>query len=78
MRLRYGLWMLKTLSRPVTDVALEAGFADCAHFSRYFREVFGLSPSQVRKESETAGPGLTIPMRRPDKPQGPQERRFYE
>lgn len=77
LRLRYGMWMLKTSRRSVTDVALEAGFADCAHFSRHFREFFGLSPSQVRKDSAAAEPGLTIP-RRADVPCGPQERRFYE
>ena len=32
----------------VTDAAHEAGFADGAHFSRTFRAMFGLSPSQLR------------------------------
>ena len=78
LRLRYGLWMLKTSKRSVTDVALEAGFADCAHFSRHFRELFGIKPSQVRKEKKTAEPGLTIPMHPPVGGEGAQERRFYE
>ena len=70
--------MLKTSRRSVTDVALEAGFADCAHFSRHFREVFGINPSQVRKQSEATEPSMTIPMRRVETGAGPQERRFYE
>jgi hypothetical protein len=33
----------------VTAIALEAGFADCAHFSRQFHEFFGINLSDVRK-----------------------------
>ena len=78
LRLRYGLWMLKTSRRSVTDVALEAGFADCAHFSRHFREFFGINPSQVRKESKATEPSLMIPTQRPNGRDRPQERWFYE
>jgi AraC-like DNA-binding protein len=31
----------------LTDAALSAGFSDAAHFSRTFRRVFGLAPSQL-------------------------------
>ncbi|WP_227818075.1 helix-turn-helix domain-containing protein [Nitrogeniibacter aestuarii] len=31
----------------LTDAALEAGFFDSAHFSRSFREMFGISPSAI-------------------------------
>jgi transcriptional regulator GlxA family with amidase domain len=32
----------------VTEIAIEAGFADCAHFSRQFKDAYGLSPSTRR------------------------------
>jgi AraC-like DNA-binding protein len=35
----------------LTTAAEEAGFADSAHFSRSFRVMFGLTPSQILKRS---------------------------
>jgi AraC-like DNA-binding protein len=52
LRLRYGHWLLRNTKRSVTAIANEAGFADCAHFSRQFRELFGISPSEVRRTAE--------------------------
>ena len=52
--------------RPVMDVALDAGFRSQAAFSRAFREQFGTSPSQWRrdrkfgKEERKKGQGLRI------------------
>ncbi len=34
--------------RPLVEVALEAGFADQAHFTRAFRSAFGLTPGRYR------------------------------
>jgi AraC-like DNA-binding protein len=34
--------------RPLSEVALDAGFADQAHFSRMFKATFGLTPAQYR------------------------------
>ena len=48
LRLRYGFWLLVHSTRAITEIALECGFADAAHFSRQFRKEFGLSPSAVR------------------------------
>ena len=50
LRLRYGMWSLKNTQRSVTAIALESGFADCAHFSRQFREFYGVNPSSVRDD----------------------------
>ena len=36
---------------PLTEAAEEAGFADSAHYSRTFRSMFGITPSQVLKRS---------------------------
>lgn len=40
--------------RSVTDVALECGFADMSHFSRVFRQRFGMSPSEWRHRQQPA------------------------
>ena len=37
--------------RSVTDIALEAGFSDCAHFSRQFKAQHGFTPSDARAQS---------------------------
>jgi AraC-like DNA-binding protein len=34
--------------RPLGEVALDAGFADQAHFSRLFKATFGLTPARYR------------------------------
>ena len=36
-------------SRPITDIALECGFASPSSFSRAFREAYGMSPSEWRR-----------------------------
>jgi AraC-like DNA-binding protein len=34
-------------NQTLTDAALGAGFADSSHFSRAFRNMFGITPSSV-------------------------------
>jgi transcriptional regulator GlxA family with amidase domain len=48
LRLRYARWLLDHTDRSVTDIALDAGFSDCAHFSRQFKMMVGVSPSEIR------------------------------
>ena len=36
-------------------MALDTGFADGSHFSRRFRDAFGKSPSEVRREAARLG-----------------------
>ena len=48
LRMRYANWLIENTDRSVTDIANEAGFADCAHFSRQFKDAYGLSPSTRR------------------------------
>jgi len=50
LRLRYARWLLETTTRSVTGIALDAGFSDCAHFSRQFKALHGLPPSLARPE----------------------------
>lgn len=64
IRERRLAWSLAELSRPgrpqrVVDVALAAGFGSEAHFSRVFRQAFGLSPRDAREgagRAAAAGP----------------------
>jgi AraC-like DNA-binding protein len=41
-------------SRPITDICMSWGFNSTSHFSRLFREHFGLSPREYRLASEHA------------------------
>lgn len=48
LRLQHADWLLRTSGRSITEVALECGFADCAHFSRSYKASFGRPPSAAR------------------------------
>ncbi|MDB6087723.1 MAG: cdhR 1 [Gammaproteobacteria bacterium] len=52
LRMRYANWLIENTDRSVTDIAIEAGFADCAHFSRQFKDAYGLSPSTRRLQPD--------------------------
>ncbi len=49
MRLAHGHWLLVNSSRTVTQIALECGFADGAHFSRWFRRTYSETPREFRE-----------------------------
>jgi transcriptional regulator GlxA family with amidase domain len=55
LRMRYANWLIENTDRSVTEIAIEAGFADCAHFSRRFKDIYGLSPSSRRAQPERTG-----------------------
>jgi transcriptional regulator GlxA family with amidase domain len=48
LRLERACWLLEHTDLSVTDVALECGFQDSAHFSRSVKKTFGVSPRQLR------------------------------
>ena len=53
-RLQYASMLLTTTDKPVSDITLESGFENIAHFSRVFKEKFGISPLQYRRHQESA------------------------
>ncbi len=48
-RLRVAGTLLRTTRTPITEVSLEAGFGDLAHFTTSFTRTFGVSPRAYRK-----------------------------
>ncbi len=48
-RLQKAKALLATSALNISQVALEVGFKDLAHFSRSFHQEFGVSPSEIRK-----------------------------
>lgn len=48
LRLRYARRLLETTRKSVTQIAVEAGFCDGAHFARQFRGFFGVAPRDTR------------------------------
>ena len=48
VRLRHAARLLAEETRPVTEVALDVGFADLSNFVRSFRRAAGVSPSRFR------------------------------
>lgn len=55
LRLRYARFLLETTDRTITEIALESGFADCAHFSRHFKAVHGFTPTGSRDGRRAGG-----------------------
>lgn len=48
-RLQEALRLLRESDRPVTQVALDSGFSDLAHFNRSFRQLTGTTPRAYRR-----------------------------
>jgi transcriptional regulator of acetoin/glycerol metabolism len=48
-RIRKASELIERTEQPLTDIALDVGFADQAHFSRSFHTLIGLTPSQFRR-----------------------------
>ena len=63
LRLRYAHWLVENTERTVTDIAHEAGFSDCAHFSRQFKATYGASPSGQRTREVRPNSGDRAAMR---------------
>ena len=48
-RLEYSGVLLSNQTLPITQIAFESGFEDLSHYSRSFKQKFGVSPSDFRK-----------------------------
>lgn len=53
-RLERAIELLRETDNPITDIATGLGYATPANFSRSFRHVFGVSPSEMRKNGLVA------------------------
>jgi AraC-like DNA-binding protein len=51
-RLEYAAAMLGNPAMQITQIAFESGFEDLSHFSRSFKQKFGISPSEHRKRHD--------------------------
>lgn len=52
-RLDYAEKLLTTTSKPITEIAFEAGFTSQRTFFRSFQEAYNTTPHQYRKKSQT-------------------------
>lgn len=49
-RLDHAFHLLKTTGKKPSEIYLECGFEDLAHFSKSFKQQFGLNPSELNPE----------------------------
>jgi len=54
-RIELAARLLRTRDAPIKNIADEAGFPNEYYFSRVFRKVMGVSPSQWRRTQQTSG-----------------------
>ncbi len=52
IRIRRACALLRESTLPITEIALRCGFSDSNYFSRAFRKVNGITPSQYRNNAE--------------------------
>ena len=53
LRLDFAAGELRESQRPISDVAIEAGFFDQSHFARLFRRRTGMTPTAFRAAQKT-------------------------
>mgnify|MGYP004667697969 CR=1 FL=1 len=53
-RLKMSAAMLKDLSHNISEIGYSCGFTDPNHFSRVFRDFYGMTPSQFRRIQQNA------------------------
>lgn len=49
LKIQKSLQMISQKKLDFTDIALDCGFSDSSHFTRCFKEINGITPSQYRK-----------------------------
>ena len=56
LRLHYARWLIDNGDMSITDIAVDAGYADCGHFTRQFKAAFGSTPSDMRALARAGNP----------------------
>jgi PAS domain S-box-containing protein len=56
MRVAIAAELLRSTSRRATEIALEVGFYDHSDFSRQFRRIMGVPPTDYRRQRGAGGP----------------------
>ena len=51
LRLEYAANLLRSSDLSITAICQDSGFTSAAHFAKVFREKYGITPSQMRKEA---------------------------
>ena len=51
-RIEYGRYLLQKTDKSVTEAALDCGLKNHSHFSRVFKDQYGISPVEAKKTSE--------------------------
>ena len=51
LRLRRAMELLASTSRPITQIAFDAGFSDSNYFARKFHHIVGMRPSAYRESA---------------------------
>jgi len=51
-RVERAMFLLRESDRSITDICLDVGFASLGTFSRTFRDIVGLNPTDYREQSE--------------------------
>lgn len=55
LRVEHASRLLSSSDLPLSQIALDAGFADQSHFNRTFKGITGMTPTEFRKISGNAG-----------------------
>lgn len=58
VRLNYARRMISSENTSLTAIATKCGFQNLSHFSKAFKQQFGISPMQYRKSAVGTGPNL--------------------
>jgi len=77
-RVERAMFLLRETQRSITDICLDVGFGSLGTFSRTFREIVGVNPTDYRARSEvlTAPTCFTMAWMRPSQHRAVLEKPF--
>ncbi len=65
LRLDYSCWLMQNSIGTITQIGLDCGFSDGAHFAREFRLAFGMSPRDYKRQVSKTAAAATGDVRAP-------------